>query len=594
MIMKKIYLSILSLAIIGTVSAQVKQTGGPVKKTNGNFETKKPTVNTNTNESKVLIWSNDFSNASDWGFTNTSVPALDFNWTNDVNAVPAAGPVTMSSAANGYITIDSDAAGQSANQNADATYQGATVIDLSSYPNVVLEFEHHYRTYLDTRTVSVSTDAGATWTDYVVTDGSEANTNVEGLYQVNISAAAGGASNVLIKFNYIGSWGWHWAIDDVRILSQPDNDIQMLTAWVSGENNEGAEYGRTPLTQLDANYLVGAQVFNFGALDQTNLSMTADFGTWSSNSTEPSLLSGDTVIMESTETPTLALGIYDGTYEVVSAEETGGADFGNNGYLRSFEVTDDVYSIDGIDVHPAAELELGSLGTDSWTDGSGEDGLICAAMYHIKATMQVEALQIMLANGSTADAEINVKFIDTANFFNDDMTAFAQSNIHLVTAAEVAAGMATVYFPSLVTLNPGAYMAAVELYSNGGSSPVRVLDDITVEQPWYSSMIYIPADAAYSNGTAFGIRIKAGTVGIDENTLEGVSVYPNPSEGVINVTNTNNENNSIEVLDVTGKVVYQSVVNTATSIDLSSNGTGVYFVKVSNENGSIVEKVVIK
>ena len=200
----------------------------------------------------------------------------------------------------------------------------------------------------------------------------------------------------------------------------------------------------------------------------------------------------------------------------------------------------------------------------------------------------------ILANGSAADGEINVKFIDTANFFADDMTAFAQSNIHVITAAEVAAGVATVYFPSLVTLNPGAYFAAVECYSNGGSSPIRILDDITVEQPWYSSMIYIPSDQSYSNGTAFGIRLKAGTLDIDENTLEGVSVYPNPSEGIINVTNTNNNDNTIVVLDVTGKVVYQGSVNSTTSIDLSSNGSGIYFVEVSNENGSIVEKVVIK
>ena len=63
---------------------------------------------------------------------------------------------------------------------------------------------------------------------------------------------------------------------------------------------------------------------------------------------------------------------------------------------------------------------------------------------------------------------------------------------------------------------------------------------------------------------------------------------------VINVTNTNNNDNTIVVLDVTGKVVYQGSVNSTTSIDLSSNGSGIYFVEVSNENGSIVEKVVIK
>jgi len=35
-------------------------------------------------------------------------------------------------------------------------------------------------------------------------------------------------------------------------------------------------------------------------------------------------------------------------------------------------------------------------------------------------------------------------------------------------------------------------------------------------------------------------------------------------------------------------------ITSTSTIDLSGNGTGVYVVKVSNENGSMVERVVIK
>jgi hypothetical protein len=43
-----------------------------------------------------------------------------------------------------------------------------------------------------------------------------------------------------------------------------------------------------------------------------------------------------------------------------------------------------------------------------------------------------------------------------------------------------------------------------------------------------------------------------------------------------------------------GKVVLTKEANANTTIDLTSNGTGIYMVEVSNENGSLVERVVIK
>jgi len=71
-------------------------------------------------------------------------------------------------------------------------------------------------------------------------------------------------------------------------------------------------------------------------------------------------------------------------------------------------------------------------------------------------------------------------------------------------------------------------------------------------------------------------------------------VYPNPAEGLITISNANNEKNTIVISNATGKVVYNQSVSMDTSIDLSSFGSGLYVVNVSNENGSHIEKVVIK
>jgi hypothetical protein len=403
--------------------------------------------------------------------------------------------------------------------------------------------------------------------------------------------------------NWTGTWGYAWFVDDFKIIEQPANDVQTIAGWISGENNTGVEYGRNPENQIDANWLVGAQVFNFGINDQTNIAMDAAFGAFSSSATDPLLEADSTLIFENLESPILTPGTYTGTYTTTSTEETGGASFGNNVLQRVFEVTTTpnmVYSTDGIDVYPAADLDLTSLGTNSFNISvpGSEDGLVLMSMYHIKTTTQVSGIQVMLAAGTVEGGEIYASIKDTTSSWQGDMTSlFAASTPATVSAQNIADGYVYIMFDSEITLNPGEYYAAVELYSNGNTSDVRVLDDRTVPQPYYTAAIYLPGDATYSNGTALGIRMLMGDdwgIGLGENTLAGVSVYPNPSTGVINVTNDNNVDNTIIVHDLAGRTILTTSANAATTLDLTANGSGVYTVTVSNENGSVVERVVIK
>ena len=73
------------------------------------------------------------------------------------------------------------------------------------------------------------------------------------------------------------------------------------------------------------------------------------------------------------------------------------------------------------------------------------------------------------------------------------------------------------------------------------------------------------------------------------------SVYPNPSNGVLNVSAVQ-PITSVSVIDALGNAVMsQKVTNKlATAIDLSSVASGVYFVTINAENASSVKRVVIK
>ncbi len=595
--MKKAYLSIVLAGF--SVAALAQEQHSIVSRKARGFSEKIPTsIQPQFSAKATPLWQNDFSNASDWVISNNT--GDNQNWEITTTTDPSIGYNTgpwvdasdVVSNENGYALFNSDGVGSDGGMQ-DAYITNATAFDLSANANVIIQFYQRIRKFTNTETfVQVSSDNGATWTDFEVNAAKPVSVTYEEQIAVNISSAAGGQSSVLIRFNYRGSWDYLWAVDDVKIFAQPDNNIEITTAYFSGENNEGTEYGRTPMMQLDDAYLVGLDITNTGVLTQTAITATADFGSFTSNFSAASIAPQDTINLENTETPTLAVGQYDGVFTATSAEETSGDYFDDNTYNRSFAVTNDVYSIDGIDIYPAADLKLSSLGTNSFT--GGEDNFLMASWYHVKQAQDFYGVRIELANGTVEGAEVSASIIDTTELLADGTQPLVISDIYNVTAADITNGYMVIPFTSSMTLSPGCYYAAVTLSSFGNTSDIRILDDQTVSQPPLASVIYIPGDGTYTNGEATAIRLLAGTTGLDETTMEGVSVYPNPSNGLVNISNDNHFSNTITVTDITGKVVTTTSATAAAAIDLSAYGKGVYMVTISNEKGRKTERVVIK
>ena len=620
--MKKFYL--LTLSALTAIAVNAQKNGASVKKQTVFAVEQQPNQKPTTSE-KATIWESDFSDAADWAIAHDAADcSLDFS----IGSVSCAGDypivdIASTTASNGWAMVDSDNYGGATggNEVEDSWLTMAVPVDLSAYPNVIIEFETFYRAYSYEKpfiVVGVGDGAGnVTWPTDLNPDYDEStNPNVYAALpanvdnptanpykvQIDISAAAGGQSEVYIRFNWTGTWGYAWFIDDFKILEQPENDVVLNTEVFVGVNNEGIEYGRTPITQLDDSYEVAAYGENFGSTTQTNVAVDVDFGSISYNYAVGDVLSTDEIVVSNIETPALAVGLYEGTYTVSSTEEVvGGDNYGNNSLERNFEVTTDVYSQDGIDVQPASILSLGSLGSNSFT--SELSNTVLAAMYHMRETEnQVNGIQIALANNSAEGAELTISIIDTAVFLADGIGAvtgingnYAESGIYALTADDIANGYANIFFDAPVTLAPSAYFFAANCYYIEDQA-VRVLDDQTVTQPWYASMIHLVTDgSSYSNGNALAIRVLSGSAGIEETENNIFNVYPNPAIDVINVTFTENFNGSVSILNVTGKEVMTSTVNGA-QLSVSTDGlsSGVYYVKVNDGMTSQIAKVVVK
>ena len=88
------------------------------------------------------------------------------------------------------------------------------------------------------------------------------------------------------------------------------------------------------------------------------------------------------------------------------------------------------------------------------------------------------------------------------------------------------------------------------------------------------------------------IRIDESHVGIEEETMNTVSIYPNPATTVLNVEAEGY--NTIEIVNLLGQTVYAANATSNMQINVSNLNSGVYFVRLNGANGTTTQKFIKK
>jgi PKD repeat protein len=73
-----------------------------------------------------------------------------------------------------------------------------------------------------------------------------------------------------------------------------------------------------------------------------------------------------------------------------------------------------------------------------------------------------------------------------------------------------------------------------------------------------------------------------------------VSVYPNPNNGNFVIETTSIEKQTLQIVDVTGKLILQQTINGKTIIDASSLDNGIYFVQLNISEGFYSKKIIVQ
>lgn len=590
-----------------------------------------------TVDEREVLFSEDFANGlagnngmGPWSVSGTNGDVWKRTTTKPVGAYNTFATVLASpTAANGFMVFDSDSVNTNfsveppvandprVNQSGSLV---SPIMDLSGPTALEIRFTQQFRYCCSndaSKTLDVSTDGGNTWpTSIDISQGTNANItfpSTEVAFNLT-SAISADPSNVRLRFTEQGAnSAYYWELDDININALPENELIMEYGYTV-QFGGGYEYGRVPQIQMQMqNTLdVGAGIINYGSNTQTNVTVFVSLkdanGTEIGSSTMAigTIAPTDTAMVDGLITipSPLPVGLYTAYFTMTSDSIGVDAMPADNFKNRYFEVTNELYSIDAVGVVPDSTLYLASVGTDSFTDNTQDVRLLNYFEVHTEETFT--GVEVYLSAQTQPGSYFIAAVYDTANVFVSGSPSLSsplvESDPRLITQEDMDNGRRpAVSFLDPITLPVGAYYVSANLYQEAGND-IRIVDDLTVPQPSAASALYIPIDANNQNiyggnGNAWCVRLSSElNVGVQETPgLEGVTMYPSPTVGPLQVRTEKAGMMTVEVFNALGgKVQTASFNGTATSLDLSGHAAGIYWVRVGDGSNYNMQRIVLR
>jgi len=622
--MKKVYLSFLLVGFAASSSyAQLNSkpyTFGEVAEE----ASIKPTQTQDQSKALgVVIFEDLFDNDNNWTIDNDGQPGGDYGWTIDATNDGWWSQAGIQSTSGGGFAELSNGDASAGTQSTDITMTMTSIVmDIPNLPGntnntdqVTLEFEQYGALFNDEQLVQISTDGGATWTEirdnrdhYSVLSagGGSAYPNPD-FITINLAPyITGNASQVAIRFSWTTAFPqsstnpavwitYGWYIDDLRIRTNPDNDITTVDPYWG---TAGLNYSRIPTTQV-APIDFATFVFNNGLNTQTDVTLEVDVnsGAWTGTSTPVDVPVGvqDSIGTSTQYTPAAVVGSHSFTWEVTQNEVD---DVPANNMLMgdSFDVTEWIYAMDD-------DVVDGSTGNGGfgWEKGN---------FYDIWADQDAYSIDIKLHSTSEVGSIVYGKVYrwdpTGAATFADALFYEQQTDFHEVTAQDLAQGVITLPLLAPVSMTAAAntYFVVAVTDGDGGATNDVQLATSGISPTGFSYFYAADDDAWYLQPQTPIVRLNfENTIGLDElSNVSALNVYPNPASEEVNVSFnvTDASNVTVEVMDMTGKVM-ETVVDAAdftgmqnSVINTSNYAAGLYVVNIRTNEGSIQRKFVKK
>ncbi|MFK8038315.1 MAG: DUF4397 domain-containing protein [Crocinitomicaceae bacterium] len=107
-----------------------------------------------------------------------------------------------------------------------------------------------------------------------------------------------------------------------------------------------------------------------------------------------------------------------------------------------------------------------------------------------------------------------------------------------------------------------------------------------------------------SNGANFGlwvalssggnlVELPQSTLGVNEDFAGDLNIFPNPSNGLFQINGIEN-GTTVQIIDITGKVVYSKIINDTQPITIENFVSGTYMLNLQTAEQSTTRKIVVQ
>ena len=137
-------------------------------------------------------------------------------------------------------------------------------------------------------------------------------------------------------------------------------------------------------------------------------------------------------------------------------------------------------------------------------------------------------------------------------------------------------------------------LSALNIATSYAWSTGATTQSIKVAQPAIYSVSTV--DQLTCKSTAYDTLLASTCTGIAESSWQkSVGVYPNPTSGFLNVQTGRSEKMQFEIYNVLGACVQKQTAATANlKIDISAHPSGIYLLKIIDQDGSVAVKKIIR
>ncbi len=149
------------------------------------------------------------------------------------------------------------------------------------------------------------------------------------------------------------------------------------------------------------------------------------------------------------------------------------------------------------------------------------------------------------------------------------------------------------------TLTTGAFNS-YQWYRNGVEIPGATSQSYTYSTGGNYQVMVSNVNACTDHSDDYVVGASGGGIGLDENALSVLEVYPNPSNGLVTIdlNDFRKQRLTMRVFSITGQLVFEQTQSTGSlgqvNVDLTSLPKAAYMLQVSSKYGHAVKQIIIQ